>query len=215
MENLLLKRIKRAVKHWYLHLIIGIILILTGVWTFSRPLHSYFALTIIFSISFLVSGIMEMVFACSNRKIMENWGWTLALGILTTIVGVLLITNPAISAVTLPIFVGFMLLFHSIWAIASAIDIKSYGMSEWGTLLVIGIVGAIFSIFVIWKPQFGGMTIVIWTGLALVSTGIFNFYLAIKMKKIHKKWEEVSEATRAKLEEAQRMFLNEINGKVT
>lgn len=213
MENLLLKRIKSAVKHWYLHLIIGIVLILTGIWTFSRPLQSYFALTLIFSISFLVSGVMEMIFAISNRKIMENWGWTLSLGILTTIVGVLLISNPAISAVTLPLYIGFMLLFHSIWAIASAIDIKNYGITQWGILLFIGILGAIFSFFVIWKPQFGGMTIVIWTGLALVSTGVFNFYLSIKMRKIHKKWEAISEGTRSKMEEAQRLFLDEINGR--
>ena len=208
----MLRSVKKAVKHWYLHLIIGIVLILTGIWTFSRPLQSYFALTIIFSISFLVSGVMEIIFASSNRKIIENWGWTLALGILTTIVGVLLIINPAISALTLPLYIGFMLLFHSIWAIGSAIDFKSYGMTGWGTMLFIGILGAIFSFFVIWKPLFGGMTIVIWTGLALVSSGAFNLYLATKMRKIHKKWEEISEATRSKLEEVQRLFLDEING---
>ena len=212
MENLLLRRVKKAVKHWYLHLIIGIVLILTGIWTFSRPLQSYFALTIIFSVSFLISGIMEMTFAISNRKIVENWGWTLALGILTTIVGILLFTNPDISAITLPLYIGFMLLFHSIWAIASAIDIKSYGVTGWGTLLFIGILGAIFSFIVIWKPAFGGMTIVIWTGLALLTTGVFNLFLSIKMRKFHKKWEEISQATRSKLEEAQRMFLDEISG---
>lgn len=207
-----MRRVKKAVKHWYLHLIIGILLILTGIWTFSRPVQSYFALTIIFSISFLISGIMEMAFAISNRKIVENWGWTLALGILTTIVGILLFTNPAISALTLPLYIGFMLLFHSIWAIASAIDIKSYGVTGWGNLLFIGILGAIFSFLVILKPALGGMTIVIWTGLALLTSGVFNLFLSIKMRKVHKKWEEISQATRSKLEEAQRMFLDEISG---
>lgn len=212
MENSLLRRVKKAVKHWYLHLIIGIVLILTGIWTFSRPVQSYFALTLIFSISFLVSGIMEMVFAISNRKIVGNWGWTLALGILTTIFGVLLISNPAIPALALPLYIGFMLLFHSIWAIASAIDIKDYGITGWGTLLFIGILGAIFSFFLIWKPAFGGMTIIIWTGLALISSGVFNLFLSVKMRKVHKKWEEISKATRSKLEEAQRMFLDEVRG---
>ena len=104
-----------------------------------------------------------------------------------------------------------MLLFHSIWAIASAIDIKSYGVTGWGTLLFIGILGAIFSFFVIWKPAFGGMSIVIWTGLALLTSGVFNLFLSIKMRKVHKKWEEISQATRSKLEEAQRMFLDEMH----
>lgn len=214
METLLLKKVANAVKHWYLHLIIGIVLIVTGIWTFSRPMYSYFALTIVFSVSFLISGIAEIVFATSNRKLMGNWGWTLALGILTTILGLLLISNPAISALTLPLYIGFMLMFHSIWAIGSAIDVKGYGIPGWVTLLVIGILGVIFSFFIIWNPAFGGLTLIVWTGLALISGGAFNLYLAVKLKKVRKKWNQVSEAARNRLEEAQRLFLEEVNGKM-
>ncbi|MDY0342263.1 MAG: HdeD family acid-resistance protein [Lentimicrobium sp.] len=212
MENQLLKKIFNAVKHWYLHLIIGIVLIVTGLWTFSRPVQSYFALTIIFSVSFLISGIAEIVFASSNRKVMENWGWTLALGILTTIIGILLIANPAVSALTLPLYIGFMLMFHAIWAIGSAIDIKSYGISGWVALLIIGILGVIFSFLVIWKPLIGGLTLIVWTGLALVSGGAFNVYLALKLRKVRRQWNKVSEATRTRLEEAQKLYLEELNG---
>lgn len=213
MENLFLKRVKKSVKHWYLHLIIGIVLIFAGIIAFSYPVGSYVALTIVFSISFLVSGILEIVFAITNRKVMDNWGWTLGLGILTTLVGFLLVSNPAISAIGLPIYIGFMLMFHSFWAIGSAIDIKSYGVHRWGWLLFIGILGVIFSFFLIRNPLFGGMTIVIWTGLALISNGVFNLYMAMKMRKIHKGWEEISAATKLKLEEAQTLYLNELNGK--
>ncbi|MDX9909150.1 MAG: HdeD family acid-resistance protein [Mariniphaga sp.] len=213
MEDLFLKRVKRSVKHWYLHLIIGIVLILAGILAFSYPVGSYVALTIVFSISFLVAGVLEIVFAITNRKVMENWGWTLGLGILTTLVGLLLVSNPAISAISLPIYIGFMLMFHSFWAIGSAIDIKSYGVHEWGWLLFIGILGVIFSFFLIRNPLFGGKTIIIWTGLALMSSGVFNIYMAMKMRKIHKEWEEMSEATKFKLEEAQTLYLDELNAK--
>ena len=113
MNNQFFKQIKRSVKHWYLHLIIGLVFIVAGIWAFTFPAKSYVALTIVFSISFFISGIMEIVFATANRKVMENWGWTLVLGIFTTIVGIMLIANPAISAVTLPLYVGFMLMLHS------------------------------------------------------------------------------------------------------
>lgn len=212
MENPLMKKVFNAVKHWYLHLIIGIVLIATGIWTFSRPVQSYFALTIIFSVSFLITGIAEMVFAGSNRKVMENWGWTFALGILTTIIGLLLIFNPAVSALTLPLYIGFMLMFHAIWAIGSAIDLKSFGISGWKSLLIIGILGVIFSFLIIWKPVIGGLTLIFWTGLALVSGGAFNIFLALKLRKIRRQWNKVSEVTRVKLEEAHRLFLEEFNG---
>ena len=209
MNNLFLKQIKQSVKHWYIHLIIGLIFIATGIWAFASPIQSYVALTIVFSISFLVSGIMEIFFAISNKGVLENWGWTLALGIFTTLIGVMLIANPAISAVTLPLYVGFMLMLHSFWAIGSAFDLKDYGVKGWGISLFIGILGVLFAALLIVRPVIGGITLVIWTGMALIASGTFNLFLSNKMRKIHKNWDNISAVTRAKLEEAQTLFLKE------
>ena len=209
MNNQFFKQIKQSVKHWYLHLIIGLIFIAVGIWVFTAPIQSYIALTIVFSLSFLISGMMEIFFASSNRKVLENWGWTLALGILTALVGVMLIANPAISAVTLPLYVGFMLMLRSFWAVGSAFDLKDYGVKGWGVSLFIGILGVLFAALIILKPAIGGMTLVIWTGLALLSSGAFNLFLASKMRKLHKNWDNITAATKAKLEEAQALFIEE------
>lgn len=209
MNNRFLKQIRQSVKHWYIHLIIGLIFIATGIWAFTSPIQSYVALSIVFSISFLVSGIMEILFAISNKQVLENWGWTLALGIFTALIGVMLIANPAISAVTLPLYVGFMLMLHSFWAIGSAFDLKDYGVNGWGVSLFIGILGVLFASLLIVRPAIGGLTIVIMTGMALIASGAFNLFLSIKMRKIHKNWDNISAATRAKLDEAQALYMKE------
>ena len=213
MKNLFFKQIKQSIKHWYLHLIIGLIFIFAGIWAFTYPVQSYVALTIVFSISFLISGIMEIIFATANRNVMENWGWTLALGIFTALIGVMLLANPVISAVTLPLYVGFMLMLHSFWAIGTAFDMKDYGVQGWGFSLFLGILGVLFAFLLIWRPAIGGMTLVIWTGLALIASGVFNLFLSNKMRKIHRHWDEISTATRAKLEEAQILFWEEYNSR--
>lgn len=213
MNPLFLKQIKQSVKHWYIHLIIGLIFIAIGILVFASPVASYAALTIVFSISFLISGIMEIFFATSNRRVIENWGWTLALGIFTTLVGLILIVNPEISAVTLPLYVGFMLMLHSFWAIGSAFDLKDYGVSGWGVSLIIGILGVLFAALLIIRPVIGGVTLVIWTGLALITSGIFNLFLSTKMRKIHKNWDNITATTKAKLEEAQAQFWEENKSK--
>lgn len=213
MNNLFLKQIKQSVKHWYIHLIIGLIFIATGIWVFTSPLHSYVALTVVFSISFLLSGIMEIFFAISNSKVLDNWGWTLTLGIFTALIGVILIANPAISALTLPLYVGFMLMLHSFWAIGSAFDLKDYGVKGWGISLFIGILGVVFATLIIVRPVIGGITLVIWTGLALIASGAFNLFLSNKMRKIHKNWDNITAATKAKLKEAHELFLVEYRSK--
>lgn len=126
MVSSFFKSVSKAIKHWYLPLIVGIIFIALGILVLFTPMESYLALAFIFSISFLVSGISEIIFAISNRKQMEGWGWNLSIGILTVLLGIVLINNPAISIVTLPFVVGFVVLFRSIMAISTSLDMRNY-----------------------------------------------------------------------------------------
>lgn len=93
--------INKTINHWYIPLVVGIIFIATGIYTFVSPLESYAALAILFSISFIISGASEIAFSLLNKEVLNNWGWFLALGVLTLIVGVLLFVNPAVSQATL------------------------------------------------------------------------------------------------------------------
>ena len=210
MENAFFKPIKESVKHWYLPVISGIILILISLWTFRNPAESYLGLSILFSISFLLAGTIEVIFSIVNRKQIDNWGWSLVLGSMTTLIGVLLLLNPEVSKISLPLYIGFLLLFRSFYAIGLAIDMKSYGELEWGTLLVIGVLGSLFSFILIWNPILGGISIVIWTGIALLTGGIFNIFLGFKMKKAHKNWDKVSDELKSQFTELEEQIKNEI-----
>lgn len=185
MENSLFKKVKKAIDYWYIPLLVGLLFVGIGIWCFITPLAAYLTLAFIFSVSFLGSGIFEIIFALSNRKKIDNWGWTLASGILGFVVGILLIINPLISITILPLYVGFVILFRSIMAIVIAFDLKSYGVLDWGNLLVLGILGTIFSFVLLWNPIFAGLSIVYYTAFALIALGIFYIYFAFKLKRIH------------------------------
>ncbi|SEN21876.1 Uncharacterized membrane protein HdeD, DUF308 family [bacterium A37T11] len=184
MEHSFMKSVKTAVKHWYLQLIMGIIFIFSGIWTFSYPLESYLTLSILFTTTFIVTGFLEIIFSFSNQKELDNWGWILVSGIVSLLIGILLVNNPLISITTLPIYVGFLVLYRSILALSNAIDLKNYGVRDWGNLLIIGIIGTLFSFILLWNPTFAGFTIVTWTALALIMAGIFSVYLSLKLKKL-------------------------------
>jgi len=186
MGNSPLKTIKNSISQWYLLLIAGLIYIVIGIWVFVTPLSSYLALAMLFSISFLIIGIVEIVFAVSNRKELDSWGWKLAFGIVDVLFGLILISHPAISIETLPLFIGFLILFRSIMAISFSIELKSYGIKDWGTLLFIGILGTIFSYILIWNPVFAGLSLVYWTSFALIIAGIYSIYFSLRLKSLHK-----------------------------
>ena len=193
MRKSIFKTFNDTIKHWYIPAIVGSIFIVVGIYTFASPATSYVALSILFSLSFLFSGISEIVFSLTNRNEMDNWGWVLAFGILTTVIGGLLLSNPAVSMATLTFYVGFLILFRSISALSFSLDLKDYGIGDWGALMALSVIGLIFSIIMIWNPAFAGMTIVIWTGLAFITTGIFSLYMAFKLKKLNELPQKMSE----------------------
>lgn len=180
------KTVENSIKYWYLLLIAGLLYIAVGVWVFATPLSSYLALALLFSVSFLVSGIAEVVFSISNRKQLVGWGWNLSFGLVTAIIGLILLASPMLTLATLPLYVGFVVLFRSIMAMSFSIELKSYGEKQWGWLLFIGILGLIFSAILIWKPIFAGLTLVYWTGLALIMLGITSIYVSIQLNKVRK-----------------------------
>ena len=71
------------------------------------PLSSYVALSIVFSISMLISGILEIIFSLSNRKGVPSWGWYLVGGIIDLILGIYLIAYPMVSMEVIPFIIAF------------------------------------------------------------------------------------------------------------
>ena len=69
-----------AVKNWWMSLLLGLLYIAVALCLLFAPVSSYVALSVIFSISILVSGILEIFFAVGNKKIINSWGWYLAGG---------------------------------------------------------------------------------------------------------------------------------------
>lgn len=183
MEKEFFEKFQKGVKYWYIPLIIGCLLVALGIWTMLTPAESYLALAIIFAVVFLVNGIFSTAFALANKG--PQWGWSFTWGILGILLGLLLIINPEISAITLALYVGFMLLFYSIMGLSTAIGIKKYS-SEGTELMVFSILGIILSFIMLWNPGLGGLSIVLWTSFAFLSIGIYAIALSIRLRKIDK-----------------------------
>jgi uncharacterized membrane protein HdeD (DUF308 family) len=184
MIDTILETTEQVVRKWYLLLIIGIILLAMGIWTLVTPVSSYLALSIIFAVGFFVNGLLQTFFAVANRS--QNWGWSLVMGILGIILGLMLMFNPALSAITLPFYVGFMLLFHSVTGIGIALELKRQYVIDWGTLMALAVLGVVFSIILIFCPALAGISIVLWTGFAFLAMSFYSIYFSIRLRKLRK-----------------------------
>lgn len=186
MATALSQTLESTIKNWWISLLLGVLYLFAGFWVYRTPLESYITLSVVFSAFILVSGIFEVAFSISARKVMQGWGWYLAGGILDLIIGSLLVTHPGMTMVVLPFFVGFWLLFRGILAIGISIDLNNLGFSNWGWLLASGTLILLFSFLLLANPIFVGLSIVYMTAFAFVFMGIFRIFLAFDLKKMKK-----------------------------
>ena len=193
------KTIRNTIKHWYVPAIIGALFIVLGGYLFTVPESAYLSLVMLFSISFLASGIMEIFFSVQNKDELDGWGWYLASGIFTLLIGVILITKPVVAATTLPFFIGFSLLFRSFQGLGFAFELKNYGVLRWGNLAIVSVLGIILSFLLIVNPIFAGISLVVMTALSFIFAGIVSIVLAFQLKKLKTFTERINKELKEKI----------------
>ncbi len=174
---------KQSVREWWISLVAGIIYVITGALVFLYPLESYVALTNLFIIGFGIIGLLGLYYAVSNRKQLQHWEWTLVTALIDLAIAFLLLTNQEMTLRILPLYVGFVLLFRSIVGIGFSTYLAHYKVRNWWIVLILSILGVIFSLLMIWNPEFGILTLILYTGAALLATGFAQIGVAYELRR--------------------------------
>jgi uncharacterized membrane protein HdeD (DUF308 family) len=180
----LLDTVGSSIKNWWWFLVKGLLLIAAGIAIFARPVAGYAGLSILFTIVIITSGIVQVVFATSNKDLLKGWGWTLVSGILDIAIGIYLAMYPLVTMATLPFFVGFWLIFKSFYLMGASFDLNDLGLSGWGWLLFGGFLVLLAGFYIIYYPVAGALGIVAVSGTAFILAGILYGILSFKLKDI-------------------------------
>jgi uncharacterized membrane protein HdeD (DUF308 family) len=171
--------VDRSIRHWWVFLVRGILFVLTGIYMINSPTTSYVALGFFFGLVILLAGVSELLHAYQGRK-ESNRGWHLMIGTIDIILGLILMSHISASVTILRIIVGIWFLFRGISLLGfSGILGKSWILSLGGILTLL------FGLLVLFNPSFGAMTIILWIAFAFILTGIFNIFLAFRIKRFY------------------------------
>lgn len=206
----LLKSIRQSIKHWYLLLILGIILILCGIFVISRPLSAYLALSVFFSITLIITGLMESIFAISNHRILKGWMWYLIGGILSVIFGAYLLAHPKISMNVLTLIIGFSLMLRSYQLLAFSFDLRDLKIKKWKNTALISILGIIFSLLLLSNPIFTAVSVMFVTSFAFIFVGISYCVFSFSLRKIKRKTAKISKELQERLRTIEAEIIEEI-----
>ena len=189
----LIENSKRAVRYWWLLLIIGIALFVVGILIFVYPTQSYLGMSLVFGWLMLFSGILEVVLSSANKHFITGRGWMLAGGIIEIILGIILICSPAITAMMLPIVLGIWLLFRGIGLIGIASEMSHFKVNGMVWTIILGILLIICSLMILFQPLFGIAAVVVWVGISFLVAGVSLVVFAFQLFSIKNKFKKLTE----------------------
>jgi uncharacterized membrane protein HdeD (DUF308 family) len=185
-ENLA-ERAARAVKHWWLMMVAGILCIIAGICVFVFPLESYVTLSVLFGVLMLLTGAAQLIIASSSGNYLTMKGYFIVGGVLDVILGIFLCVYPGVSLVALPIMMGLWLMYNSFVIIAFGGDMDTFKLSGGGMLIVLGILLLVLSLFVLLNPlSVGVTTVLIVAGAGLILFGLTLFTISLKIRDLDK-----------------------------
>ncbi|HEY0877120.1 MAG TPA: HdeD family acid-resistance protein [Zeimonas sp.] len=152
----------------------GVLLIIAGVLALLMPAVAALATALVFGWLMLLSGVFEIVYAFQTRH-RDGFGWRLASGILTLLLGVAIVFLPVAGIASLALLVGAFLFAAGVARTALAFRLRP--LKGWGWVLFDGLLSIVVAILVAigWPASSIGL-IGFLTGFTLIFTGLWRLF---------------------------------------
>lgn len=169
-------------------LIIGIILIILGIFTFVRPSNALTGIVFVYGILAVVTGIADIIFYVKIEQ-RTGFGPTISLvtGILSIIAGILLLFNPGAGKWAMVILFPLWFIMHCISRLTHLPIIRvTSGTGYYYFTLVVNILGLLLGFVMIFNPLLSFISVSYIIGCYLILIGIDHMVLAVSRLGIHR-----------------------------
>lgn len=153
----------------------GVLLVVCGIIAILMPEVAALATALIFAWLLILGGVFEIAYAFQTRT-REGFGWKIASGILTLVLGVAILWVPLAGVASLALMVGAFLFASGIARTVCAF--RTRPRRGWGWVLFDGLLSLALAILIaIGWPQSSLAFIGLLTGFTLISTGLWRILL--------------------------------------
>lgn len=176
----------RAVRHWWMLMLAGVLCVAAGIAVFVFPLESYVALSICFGVLMLIVGAVQLIIASTSNNYLMMKGYVIVGGVLDLILGLFMCLYPGITLMLIPIMLGIWMMYHSFMIVAFGGDLDTFNVKGNGLVIAAGILLLLLSILILMNPfGVGVAAVVVMAGIGLLLFGIILCVMSLKLKDIH------------------------------
>lgn len=176
MENLMKKFFRSSIITSIVLIVLGLLLIFQSEIT-------------ILSISYILGGILIALGVLAIIKFIRNTNTLLkseldiVYGVVTIILGILIIKNPEAIASIIPIILGISIIISSATKLQYACELKANKNSLWKTTMIISIISTLCGIILLFNPFKGAVMFTKIIGIFIVIYAILDIISTTTIKK--------------------------------
>jgi len=163
---------------WWLLVLVGVLGVVAGVIILAKPGSSLPTLAVIAGIFLLVDGIFEL--AAAFMRSTRNRGLVALMGVLTAVIGVLLIRHPISGVAAIALLIGIWLIAVGLIRIVTAFD----ELEHRGWHAFAGAVELIVGIVIVANPDIGFATLAILVGIGFILNGVALIVLGFGVRRV-------------------------------
>jgi uncharacterized membrane protein HdeD (DUF308 family) len=104
--------------------LLGVLSIIIGLWAVRHVLLTLLALTVFLGIFWVVNGVIDVFAALSHRE-MPARGWSIVMGILSVLAGIIVLAFPGLTLLGLAVILGIWLLVFGIMEMTAAFRLRA------------------------------------------------------------------------------------------
>ena len=171
----------KIVKNMYI--VMDICLIMVGLLILFSTIKAINVLCKIFGVVLILLGAVKILGYFTKDIFQLAFQFDFALGIISAILGIVLISRTSYMVEFLSICVGIFVLIDGALKLQTAVDAKKFGIEKWWLILIIALLVSIVGIILMVIP-FAAQTMAAWIiGINLVLDGVLNICVVLSTVK--------------------------------
>lgn len=143
-------------------------------------------LSLALGIAMIVFGGIKIVGYFSKDLFRLAFQFDLELGIISAVLGIIVLLNPFGTITFIFIAMGIAILADALFKIRIAIDAKRFGVDAWWMILSLAFLTAIAGVLLVFRPWESANIMTVLLGISLLAEGVLNLCVAVSTVKIVK-----------------------------
>ena len=160
----------------------GVLAFVFGLLCFAYPGVTLTLLVIMFGSYTLIDGLLAIAAAITRAKTQQRWWSTFIEGLVGSLIGVLILTWPSITALGLLYLIAAWAILTGIFKIVAAIRLRRQIIGEW-LLLLSGAASVVCGVVLFFMPGSGALAVLFWIGAYAVTIGLFLVVVALRLRR--------------------------------